>query len=78
MNMKKVLVAGLVLASVAIAQDKKPRGWDQFGGGPERRNAYDAKLPAALVLSWKKEMGCPVPGRAQFVAGGGLLFGSSP
>jgi len=81
-----VLCVLAALASSAIAlvsappglQDKKPRPWDQFGGGPERRNASETKMPATLALSWKKEMGCAVPGRAQFVAGGGLLFGSSP
>ena len=79
MGMRKIAaVTGLLLATVAAAQEKKAKPWEQFGGGPERRNSSDAKLPPALVLSWKKEMGCPVPGRAQFVAGGGLLFGSSP
>ncbi len=76
--MKTLTLAAVALVALASAQDRKPRPWDQFGGGPEHRNAFEAKLPPNLVLSWKKTMGCAVPGRAQFVAGGGLIFGSSP
>jgi hypothetical protein len=78
MRFLTLTMAALLLPAGAQDKAKKPRPWDQFGGGPERRNAHDGKLPASMSLVWKKEMGCAVPGRAQFVAGGGLLFGSSP
>ncbi len=69
--------AALLLGGAA-AQDKKAPPWSEFGGGSSRRNAHEGKLPAALPLAWKKAMGCTMPGRAQFVAGGGLLYGGSP
>lgn len=68
----------VVLAGIAAAQDRKAPTWSEFGGGPERRNAYEGRMPANLALAWKRDMGCNMPGRAQFVAGGGYLYGSSP
>lgn len=68
----------VVLAAAVSAQDRRPGPWSEFGGGPERRNAYEGRMPANLALAWKRDMGCNMPGRAQFVAGGGYLYGSSP
>jgi hypothetical protein len=72
------LIAALLVQSLASSQEKPKTAWSEFGGGPRHANSYDGKMPAELALAWKKPMGCPMPGRAQFVAGGGLLFGSSP
>lgn len=75
----RILTCLAAAAAIAWPQDgKKNPGWGEAGGGPERTNSYAGRMPPALKLSWQKAMGCPMPGRAQFVAGGGFLFGSSP
>lgn len=75
--MRLLVVAAAMLS---LAQDPKAKtpSWSEFGGGPGHTNAYEGRMPAELSLAWKQPMGCPMPGRAQFVAGGGLLYGSSP
>ena len=72
------LYAGLGLALFLFSPVQDKDGWSEHGGSSLKKNAYSGKIADKLGLSWKVTMGCPVPGKAQFTTGAGLIFGSSP